>query len=828
MKDQRTSDGHESLFAGIVENSPEFVATFSPDGDIVFMNVAGRRLVGLTPDADLSGLAISDFHPDWAWRRIEEVGRPAAGNLGSWMGRSALVDRSGREIPTSHVVIAQFDDDGSVRHFSMMARDASEARWAENRLHTEVAVGQVLEGAESLEGDMPDVLATFHRFLDSCLAEFWIPGDARLVRTAVVRAAEGGRLAEVDEETIPETTGKNALQEQVRARDTVILVSPEGSLGATDDSVLLPEFAVTGLGFPVRSVAGFVGVVTVYWEHTVHDPGLRASAVQISRDIGSFVRRVNAEASMRQAQVLAEDANRAKSEFLANMSHEIRTPMTAILGYSDILGASLSDPDDIQVLETIQRNGRHLLDIVNDILDLSKIEAGRMEFHEERVSPAELAKAAEELMSLRAAEEGLSLGVSFESALPDRIVSDPVRIRQILLNLLSNAVKFTESGSVTLRLSLQDEAVVFRVDDTGIGIDPSVLQELFTPFTQFDTSSTRAYQGTGLGLTISARLASALGGALHAESEPGKGSSFFFSVPIGTADYELLEPSELVEKEAPPDPEESGAPSSHRLDARILAVDDRLDLRILVRHVLEEAGAEVDVASDGESAIEAVLRSMREARVFDVVIMDMQMPGMDGPTATRTLRRMGFGGKVIALTAGAQAEDRERALEAGCDGFVTKPARGPTLVEEVWKQLTGVPQTERTSERAARQTGPAVLLIEDDRDVAQLMGTLLRGWGCDVRIAHSGAEALEQAEKGHVDVLFSDLNLPDLAGTELLPRLRNLDNCKETVSVSLSGHAGREAERLSREAGFERHLVKPARFEDLKSVLATAEARSES
>ncbi len=849
VTEYRRVDEVRERMAAIVEHSPDFVATLTPGGRLLSLNAAGRRLVGIASEEEVVGLSLDKYYPTWAKDLITQVARPAAHVDGSWMGRSALIGANGSEITTSQVIVAHRGADDTVRYLSTVIRDFTEQSRAENRLKTEVAVGLILEEADSLEEAIPSVLETFTSFLGASFAEFWTPGHAGLERSAVVMASPQPELH-------PLPSDQHSLQDAVRDHHDPLLIWPSGTTAHPSMGVSLPPGVSWGFGFAVRSTSGFVGSVTVYWTTDEPDQGLFTSGSQIARDIGSFVRHEEAEANMLQAQVLAEEANRAKSNFLANMSHEIRTPMTAILGYSEILEGLLSNPDNLQVVQAIRRNGQHLLEIVTDILDLSKIEAGQMSLDPSPVSPAQIAYDIIALMSLRAAERGLTLSHSYDTPLPGFIRSDALLIRQVLINLVGNAIKFTPKGSVTLGLELVDDSVAFHVVDTGIGMDPDTLDELFEPFTQVDTSSVRAYQGSGLGLTISRRLAATLEGSLTVESRPGAGSRFTLIVPIGLDEYEVLTPEEIDRTVSTKD---LPAPAAHhtRITGSFLVVDDRLDLRILVRHLLEEAGAEVEVAADGLQAVQMVEAATSRGDVFDAVIMDMQMPVMDGLTATRQLRKMGYQGAVVALSAGALPRDREDALAAGCDEFVTKPVAGATLLETMWTltsaglrdddavhddavhdqvvqadalhaaavhdeagHATAVHEDDAVLEgEDAAEADPRVLLVEDDTDVAHLMGTLFRGWGCDVRIAHNGEEALAEARKGPVDVLFSDLTLPDISGTELLPRLRQLDQCRTMKSVALTGHSGPEVERQSRDAGFDHHLVKPARFEDLRAIL---------
>jgi PAS domain S-box-containing protein len=391
---------------------------------------------------------------------------------------------------------------------------------------------------------------------------------------------------------------------------------------------------------------------------------------------------------LRIAQVQAEAASRAKSEFLANMSHELRTPMTAILGYVDLLNeASRDEAVFAEHIGTIRRNADHLLTIINDVLDLSKIEAGKMTAEIVACSPARIAAEVVELHRARARECGLLLGLRVEGEIPAEIRTDPTRLRQILMNLVGNAVKFTERGEVTLLMSLEVEKeprLRFRVTDTGIGIEPDRLQSLFQPFTQADTSVTRRFGGTGLGLAICRRLAMLLGGELSAKSESGVGSEFSVTIATGRLDgVAMVTGAPSVAGTEMSGPEADVAP---RLNGKILLVEDGVDNQRLIAHHLRRAGAQVEISGNGQRAVERLCAGgnlhgeLVSPGEFALVLMDMQMPEMDGYAATRMLRAKGYGGAIVALTAHAMTGDREACLTAGCDDYLTKPIDARAMV----------------------------------------------------------------------------------------------------------------------------------------------------
>jgi light-regulated signal transduction histidine kinase (bacteriophytochrome)/CheY-like chemotaxis protein len=398
-------------------------------------------------------------------------------------------------------------------------------------------------------------------------------------------------------------------------------------------------------------------------------------------------------------------ASRAKSEFLANMSHEIRTPMTAILGFAELLAGDgdvesnrpLATERRLEHVNTIRRNGEHLLAIINDILDISKIEAGRMTVEDIPVAPVELLREVVELMAVKADSKGLALGVQFDGPLPRQIHSDPLRLRQILVNLIGNAVKFTELGGVTVRLRLADdhERLEIAVVDTGMGMEPAQVARLFDSFAQADGSMSRRFGGTGLGLHISRRLARMLGGDIEVASQPGAGSTFTLTVATGNpSEMQMVAPADLEAMMRASDPLGPADPTSAPAAAdaaplaglRILLAEDGPDNQRLLSFHLRKAGADVRTVENGRLAVEALTVDGRidgplaDPCPIDLIVSDMQMPEMDGYSATRLLRSRGCTLPIIALTAHATRGERERCLEAGCDAYATKPISRRDLV----------------------------------------------------------------------------------------------------------------------------------------------------
>jgi len=380
------------------------------------------------------------------------------------------------------------------------------------------------------------------------------------------------------------------------------------------------------------------------------------------------------ELELRVAERKAVLANEAKSKFLANMSHEIRTPMNAVIGFVRILMDTHLTEAQQELAKTIRSSSEALLDVINDILDISKIEAGKLSIEH---IPFNLRIIVSEIRSLfmhKSMEKGVSFTVSVEDNVPEGFSGDPSRIRQVLMNLVSNAIKFTDAGTVKLSVSFDREILRFCVQDSGIGIRQENIDKIFEDFTQEDMSITRRYGGTGLGLPICRQLVSLMGGALEVSSAYGKGSEFAFTLPLPVAEVAVLS---MIQNQD----------GMLAINARILVVEDLLFNQKIVRYMLEKVGCTVDVADSGTTALEAVQRAD-----YDIIFMDIQMPEMDGRETTRRLRKT-EGGKrntIIAMTASALDSERAACHECGMDDFISKPLQEEELYNMLQKHVVHV------------------------------------------------------------------------------------------------------------------------------------------
>jgi len=443
--------------------------------------------------------------------------------------------------------------------------------------------------------------------------------------------------------------------------------------------LVLSEKSVSDYELTARARGGKLTVVS-YNATTFYDRNRTLQGVfAAARDV---TERKRVELELQQAKAVAESASRTKSDFLASMSHEIRTPMNAIMGIANLLAKTQLSPEQDKYVQIFRRAGDNLLNLINDILDLSKVEASQLELERIGFSLHDDLDKVMEMIAARGAEKGLILVCEIEAGVPNELTGDPTRLRQVLLNLLGNAIKFTESGQVSLRVSSDGDSDVptalrFTVSDSGIGIPASKLGQVFERFTQADSSTTRRFGGSGLGLTICKRLVELMGGRIWVESDLGEGSTFAFSAPFeistATARPALVAHSGISDARLPP--------------LSILMAEDSPDNCTITIAYLEDTPYKIDVAENGAIAVEKFAVGH-----YDLVLMDRQMPIMDGLTATRKIRawerEMGRSPTpIVALTASALKGDREKCLAAGCTAFLTKPIRQDVLLQAIREQV---------------------------------------------------------------------------------------------------------------------------------------------
>ncbi|MFC1748069.1 ATP-binding protein [Pseudomonadota bacterium] len=456
----------------------------------------------------------------------------------------------------------------------------------------------------------------------------------------------------------------------------------------------------------------------------------------------------------------AEEANQAKSAFLANMSHEIRTPLTAIIGFSESMQDGKQTAEERnEATRTIIRSGKHLHNIINEILDLSKIEANMLDVEVLNISLFEVMEDVKALSGLIASEKGLEFEVCYHAPIPSQIQTDPVRLKQILINLCNNATKFTKKGRVSVDITYDsnENRMSFTVTDTGIGLSTAQMETIFEAFTQADASITREFGGTGLGLSLSQRLAAILGGEITVESERGKGSQFTLTISAGdTRGFELMNDLPQLDTSA----HDAPRPESLALSGRVLLVEDNDDNQRLVSLHVKRVGVDVDVANNGHQAVMMCMSSVQ----YDLVLMDMQMPVMGGLEATSTLRNMGADVPIVMLTANATKQDMDAAREAGCNEFLTKPINWPLFYESLEKYLP-------------KKLGPiSSTLIDDEPEMTDLINTYVS------RMPDQMASLSQLIDEGDMEQLYRKVHdLKGSSGNYGFPELYEAANALEKL-----------------------------------------------
>ena len=473
-----------------------------------------------------------------------------------------------------------------------------------------------------------------------------------------------------------------------------------------------------------------------------------------------------------EAKEQAEDATKAKSEFLANMSHEIRTPMNAIMGMAHLALKTDLTAKQYDYLKKVDISAKSLLGIINDILDFSKIEAGKMDMESVDFQLEDTLENISTLVGIKTQEKGLELLFKTDPSVPTALVGDPLRLGQILINLSNNALKFTDSGEIIVSTELiqKDDARVtlkFSVQDTGIGMTAEQAAKLFQPFMQADSSTTRKYGGTGLGLTISKRLAEMMGGKIWVESEHGRGSTFSFTANFGLG-------KEKAKKRFKPSQDLRGM--------KVLVVDDNATSRDILQAMLESFTFEVSVAASGPEGINE-LESAEEEKPFELVVMDWQMPGMDGIEASRRIKNNTSLSKIPAIvmvTAYGREEVMQQAEEVGLEGFLLKPVN-PSMLFDTIMQAFGeaVTETSRVAQRQEQEAealkhirGAHVLLVEDNEINQQVAREILEGAGLNVTLATNGQEAIDAIQKNEYDAVLMDVQMPVMDGYTATRKIR--------------------------------------------------------
>ncbi|MEO8305432.1 MAG: response regulator [Betaproteobacteria bacterium] len=575
---------------------------------------------------------------------------------------------------------------------------------------------------------------------------------------------------------------------------------------------VLSEKKVTNYELTARTRDGNETVVS-YNATTFYDRDRKLQGVfAAARDV---TERKRLDGALEEAKKAAEDANSAKSDFLARMSHEIRTPMNAIVGMADLLWETSLASEQREYVRIFRKAGSQLLDLINDILDLSKVESGHLTLESLDFDLGEVLDKTLEIMAIRAHEKGLELALRIAPEVSTALVGDPARLRQVLIDLVGNAIKFTEKGEVIVRVEADPEkntagALRFAVCDTGIGIPEEAREQIFAPYSQVDTSTTRKFGGTGLGLTISRRVVELMQGRIWVESSIGTGSTFYFTAQFAAGS----KPMQRIP---------SGAMDLK--DVKTLIIDDNSTNRLILREMLSRWGAVVTEAEGGEEGLTELLEAKQSDVPYALVLLDHRMPGVDGfQVAERIFQDPTMSGTtILMLTSENRAGDVARGRALGLAAYLVKPVKKADLLEAIQDARGGaVPAAERPATKPRGIPAGAqplrILLAEDSQDNVLLIQSYLKASGYSADVACNGAVALEKFISGTYDVVLMDVQMPVMDGYSATRRIRQWEAENRATPVpilALTAHALPGEVRKSLEAGCTVHLTKPIRMATL-------------
>jgi len=795
------------------------------DGYFKYVNPACERTLGYTREELLSRPYIEFVHADDRLATISEAEHVASGHSTvSFENRYRCKDGSYKWLLWSAMVRAE------TGLIYCAAVDVTERKCEESRQAAQYAVTRVLAEAPTLADATPKILQAICESLDWSVGAIWRVEQ----KEQVLHCVETWRKRPAQLKEFDLSTHSHAFSPGVGLPGRVWAQARPAWIEDVTHDPNFPRAAIAtqeglhaAFGFPILLGSEVLGVLE-FFSQAIQQPDAKLLEMMsaVGSQIGQFIERTSAEDALRvyardleNARQRAEEATRAKSEFLANISHEIRTPMNAMIGMTELALATRITREQREYLSAIESSADALLRLVNDLLDFSKIEARKLQLDHVAFNLRDALEDTMRVLAPRAQQKGVELACQIQPSVPDALVGDPLRLRQIVVNLVGNAIKFTEHGEVVLRVQLESSRngnaqLHFSVTDTGIGIPVEKQAIIFEAFSQADSSTTRRYGGTGLGLAISAQLVELMGGKISVESQPDRGSTFHF-----TAWFEV---------------QQAGTKKTPLLPWRTLAhlpvliVDDNATNRRILEEVFANWHMRGVAVDGGRSALATLEDSLHKNQPFAVVLLDGHMPDMDGFTVAERISndRRFAGTKLVMLTSAGQPEDVARCRNLGISAYLTKPIKQSELFDVI---VTAIGQPLATRRRAPKLRKRSLsahrrlhVLVAEDNQVNQLLATrIFEKLGHQVTVVSNGRDACSAVQAGKFDLVAMDVQMPEMDGLEATTAIRIWEKPRGThiPIIAMTAHAMKGDRESCLAAGMDAYTSKPIRIRELERAI---------